>query len=224
MPAQFLKVHIAKSCRFFGFNSVKATTCEGKGREAHTQKAATVLGWSVWWRILFLPLHCVFPLVSFYYFNIKCKNNNIWIVFQKISDGQPGSDFQDTARETQLPGGIGPGLWYISRASVRKLEGHIPRSVEIQVISLPTARSVILHPSDEFALLPFMVSIRMSHFWWLVFQKMEGNLVTPLARWLPKPLLAKGPRVQCVRHTISFVWASASSPRAGCWRGSNQVP
>lgn len=42
------------------------------------------------------------------------------MVFKKISDEHPGSNFEDTVQETHLPGGIGLGLWYISWGSIRK--------------------------------------------------------------------------------------------------------
>lgn len=50
-----------------------------------------------------------------------------------------------------------------------------------------------------------MVPIRVSHFWWLLFQKMEGNSVTLLVMWLLNSLPAEGPGELCVQHTISFV-------------------
>lgn len=64
------------------------------------------------------------------------------------------------------------------------------------------ARSVILHQPNEFALLTFMGPVRVSHLWWLLFQKMEGNSATLFVMWLQNSLLAEGPREPSIQYPL----------------------
>ena len=79
------------------------------------------------------------------------------------------------------------------------------------MISLPMAKSVIQHQPNEFALFSFMGPVRVSHLWWLLFQKMEGNSATLFVIWLQNSLLAEGPREPSISICI-FPSSRLSAP------------